>query len=105
MTQVFGWFMFGMFVWGCCILMQAFQNRFAPELKKAGLGLDERDLGLGGLGLGMGRRRRKAKAERREAEAEPTAKDAEIAELRKRVEVLEAIVTDPKFQWEQDLRR
>ena len=99
MLNVLEWFLFGMFVWGCCIVMQALQNRIAPET---------------GESCGPRRkRRRKRKARRERAAADDTAdnvftgedpRDREIRELRERLQVLEAIVTDRRFQWEQDFQ-
>lgn len=82
MLTAFGWVVFGMAVWGLCIVMQAAERRFAPE--------------LGTMDTGLGRRRK--------AKETPTAtaKDDEIAALKKRIEVLEAIVTDRRYQWDSE---
>ncbi len=95
MLTSFGWVCFGMAVWGLCILMQALQRRFAPELGRF-LGTDQNDVddpGYGRSPLG------------RQADSKWAAKDAQIAELKQRIEVLEAIVTDRRYQWEQELQR
>lgn len=97
MVHALEWFLFGMFVWGCCLVMQAFHRRVAPE---------------SGCGRPAGKRRKGSRARRawsedlglgggeseREAELQ-----AEVERLRKRIETLEAIVTDRKFQWDQEL--
>lgn len=87
------WFLFGMFIWGCCLLMSAISDRVTA----AGPG-EKRATGRsrhGWFGTGM----------EADEEADDAALREEIASLRKRVETLEAIVTDRKFQWEQDLNR
>ncbi len=89
MGTVVGWFLFGMFVWGCVIVMQAFQNKVAPEMNNA-MGLSNDDW-LDDLGGAPSQKL----AER----------DREIADLKQRIEVLEAIVTDRRYNWESELRR
>jgi hypothetical protein len=91
MWTAFGWVCFGMAVWGLCILMQALQQRFAPELGSA-CEMDDETQG------------RHTHRQRRQAGA-PDRRDREIAELKARIETLEAIVTDRRYQWEQELRR
>ncbi|MEM9300685.1 MAG: hypothetical protein AAGE01_01160 [Pseudomonadota bacterium] len=76
-----------MAVWGLCIAMQALQRRFAPEWSDA-MGMDDV----------MG-------TKAAEPPRVPDARDREIAELKRRVETLEAIVTDRRYQWEQEFRR
>ena len=92
MLTSFGWVCFGMAVWGLCILMQALQRRFAPELGSA--------LGLGAESDGGQPRHRRFHGA---GAADP--RDKEIAELKQRVETLEAVITDRRYQWEQELRR
>ena len=92
MLNAFGWVLFGMAVWGLCILMNALEHRFSPEKGTAA-----------GSSWNMGQG---SKRDRRRRQAEELAtRDQEIAELRKRVETLEAIVTDRRYQWEQELQR
>ncbi len=89
MLTAFGWVLFGMAVWGLCIVMQALERRFSPE---------------GGMMESMfddGTRRRR-QPPRPPVGFDP--KDREIAELKRRVETLEAIVTDRRYQWEQEYR-
>lgn len=92
MLSTFGWVLFGMAIWGLCILMSALQRRFAPEM-----GDDGEDWNLQG-------RRKPAARDRRHAE-ELAVRDQELAQLRKRIETLETIVTDRRYQWEQELDR
>ena len=82
MLTAFGWVVFGMAVWGLCIIMQAAERRFAPE--------------LGTMDTGSCKQRKSS------ATATVAAKDEEIAALKKRVEVLEAIVTDRRYQWDSE---
>ena len=95
MSAAIQWFLFGMFVWGCCLLMNAIAQRFAPEgghtSRKARRRQRHRDW------FGMG--------EEEQATPEPSDLEKEVAQLRERVATLEAIVTDRKYQWEQDLNR
>ncbi len=96
MVHALEWFLFGMFVWGCCLVMQALHRRVAPD---TGNGRQP--------GRRKGRRARRAWCEDLgmgggETERE-TELQAEIERLRKRIETLEAIVTDRKFQWDQEL--
>ncbi len=91
MWTTFGWVCFGMAVWGLCIVMQALQRRFAPELDSF--------LGIGSesaVAAPPRAPRSGVAADRR---------DQEIAQLKQRIEALEAIVTDRRYQWEQELRR
>lgn len=92
MLTVIEWFLFAMFVWGCVIAMEALQRRFAPEM---------------GSGCGGKRRRRRQKAAAKETSvfAGEDPKDKEIRELRERLQVLEVIVTDRRYQWDEDYRR
>ena len=92
MLTSFGWVCFGMAVWGLCILMQSLQRRFAPELGAA-LGLNAES----------GESQPREHRYQRGSAAEP--RNQEIAELKQRIETLEAIITDRRYQWEQELRR
>lgn len=91
MWHALEWFLFGMFVWGCCIVMSAFSRRYAPELG------DDKDTGsskydaMSDESFGSGFQNRNSRK-----------KDAEIRELKERIETLEAIVTDQKYRWEQE---
>lgn len=96
MVHALEWFLFGMFVWGCCVVMQAFRRRVAPDT---------------GTGHQAGRRRKGRHARRAWCEdlglgGGETGREAELQEeiraLKKRIETLEAIVTDRKFQWNQE---
>lgn len=91
MSNVFGWVLFGFAVWGLVILLHALQRRFAPDLEH-----DEN------WGFGSGRNQRR---HQRRENNEPDPRDEEIAQLKKRIETLEAIVTDKKFQFDQELNR
>ncbi len=97
MLDVLGWFLLGMFIWGCCIVMEAFQKRVAPEMS-SGCGSKRR----------RNRRKKRGKVDFGNMASEmfggEDPKDKEIRQLRERLEVLEAIVTDRRFQWEQDYR-
>ncbi len=96
MVHALEWFLFGMFVWGCCIVLQAFQRRVAPEgpgHRRKGRRSRARQAWRDACGTGAG-----GGASDREAELQ-----TEIDRLRKRIETLEAIVTDRKFQWDQEL--
>ena len=89
MSSVVAWFLFAMFVWGCVIVMQAFQNKVAPEMNSS-MGFDD---ALDPFGDGAGLRRDVAD------------RDLEIEDLKQRIQVLEAIVTDRRYNWESELRR
>jgi hypothetical protein len=95
--DVLGWFLLGMFIWGCCIVMEAFQNRFAPALNGGGGKKRRRKHRKRGKNMDFG-----GIANEMFGGEDP--KDKEIRQLRERLEVLEAIVTDRRFQWEQDYR-
>jgi len=86
--QVLEWFLFGMFVWGCCIVMSALSRKFAPEM-------DITPELTKGLGL----------TDREGSHSSHRHKDAEIASLKQRIETLEAIVTDPKYRWDQEMNQ
>ncbi len=97
MLHAFEWVLFGMLIWCCCIVLQAFQRRVAPESgdhrsagkhrgRRRGKRAWHEDFGMG-TGTGD-----------KEAEL-----NQEVERLRKRIETLEAIVTDPKYQWDQNL--
>lgn len=99
MVSAMQWFLFGMFVWGCCVVMSVIARRWAPEMWDHHADED------GSRRSRKGRKHwRKAHSEGGGAEKEDP-RDVEIRELKKRVETLEAIVTDRKFQWEQELNR
>ena len=83
MFTAFGWVVFGMAVWGLCIVMTALQRRFAPEMGDDGCASAAHQHPFG-------------------TKREPDPRDAEIAALRRRIETLEAIVTDRKYQWESE---
>lgn len=96
-----GWVFFGFAIWAACIFLKALQNRFAPEMNQdCDLHDDdmafrgERESRAGGVGSGLG-----------SGSGTDSEKDREIEALRKRVETLEAIVTDRKYQWEAELNR
>ena len=84
MLTAFGWVVFGMAVWGLCIVMQAAERRFAPE--------------LGTMDDGSSK---KAQPQARSQDS----KDKEIESLKKRIEVLEAIVTDRRYQWDSEFHQ
>ncbi len=103
MATALQWFLFGMFVWACCVLMSALESRVSAS--------------------GEARRQRRSADDRRpswwrkllddswdgEEAEEPTDREramaSEIVELKDRIATLEAIVTDRKFQWEDELRK
>ena len=90
MSTVIGWVLFGFGVWALSILVHAFQRRVAPDMD-AGCGFGDVDVAeLGTSGSGDERRQGRGR-------------DAEIRELRQRVEVLEAIVTDRRYQFDEAL--
>lgn len=93
MIQTVGWVLFGFGVWGLVILLHALQRRFAPDLDRS----SNNKSSDWGLGLGLG--------DEDEENEKVSQLRAEIKELRQRVEVLEAIVTDKKYQFEQELNR
>ena len=93
MSSVFGWFIFAMFVWGCCIVMQAFQRRVAPEMDSSG------DWDWSGDGEQANPRTT------RRMQREIDAREGDIADLKQRIEVLEAIVTDRRYQWDREFGR
>ena len=92
MFNAFQWFMFGMFIWCCVVCMQAVEQRVAPGRAQAR----------------SERRRNRRKFWRKahstdSAETTETedARELELKELRKRIETLEAIVTDRRYQWDE----
>lgn len=91
MFTAFQWFMFGMFVWCCVLCMEAVEQRVAPGKAQA-----------------RSERRRKRRNRWRKTEDEPPVakprdpRELELKELRKRVETLEAIVTDRRYQWDEE---
>lgn len=84
MLTAFGWVLFGMAVWGLIIVMQALERRFAPEL---------------------GTLQEDGPQPPPAARTRDLRDQEEIAELRRRIETLEAIVTDRRYQWERELDR
>ena len=101
MMSVLAWFLFGMFVWACVLCMSALSRKVTPE---HGHGRGGRSRGswhedlfgsdwTGMSGTDSGRSERERELER------------EIDELKQRVQTLETIVTDRKFQWENELNR
>ncbi len=96
MMSVLAWFLFGMFVWVCVLGMSALARKVTPEHGR-GRGSWHEDLFGGdwtGMGTGEdGKSRREQKLEK------------EVDELKQRVQTLETIVTDRKFQWESELNR
>ena len=89
MSTAIGWVLFGFGVWALSILVHAFQQRVAPDMDA---GCDRSGDYTGGEGEarhGGGQR--------------AGTRDREIRELRERVEVLEAIVTDRRYQFDEAL--
>jgi len=97
MISAFQWFMFGMFVWCCVICMEAVEQRVAPGRAKA---RSER------------RMRRRSRYKRAcgihsQVNEEPSKDDTreeELVQLRKRIETLEAIITDRRYQWDEEYK-
>ena len=94
MFNAFQWFMFAMFVWCCVLCMEAVEQRVAPGRVQA-----RKD-----------RRRNRGRFWRKTViDAAPPAEDdpreLEILELRKRIETLEAIVTDRRYQWDEEFSK
>jgi hypothetical protein len=108
MLQTIGWVLLGFTIWGLAILLHALQRRFAPDMGDgSGTGHKrssnwKQSLGLTsdswGLGMGDDDDNEALYKEQRRLEAE-------VKELRERVQVLETIVTDKKFQFDQELNR
>lgn len=96
MIQTIGWTLFGFAVWGLAILLHGLQSRFAPDMDKSS-------------GKGSGSKSRfwgsSTEDEDWDGMGSERALKRELAELRRRVEVLETIVTDKKFQFDQELHR
>ncbi len=95
MFSAFGWVLFGFAVWGLCIVMHAIQKRFTPEWNSGEPGQNWWDFMWG---------EDNKKQHSGGAEHKVNAKDREINELKKRVEILEAIVTDRRYQFDEELR-
>ncbi len=93
MFNVLGWFAVGMLIWLCCTLMSMLHTKLAPETGE----LNNND--------GKHKSRRGLRAENQKLRGALATKENEVADLRKRVETLEAIVTDSKFQWEQEFKK
>ena len=94
MFHVLEWFLFGMFVWCCVLCMSAISRRLSPEM---GPPHGERHRSHRPSG-----RNRSANAA---AEARDDPRDLEIRDLRKRIETLEAIITDRRYQWDDEFSR
>lgn len=93
MFSAFGWVLFGFAVWGLCIVMHAMQKRFAPEWNSG-------QPGQNWWGFLWG-----DDEEKPSPQSHNTArKDQEIDDLKKRIEVLEAIVTDKHYQFDEEIR-
>lgn len=89
MVHALQWFLFGMFVWCCVVCMSAVVDRLAPE---------------SGPGDRKRRRHRRSLWDSLNGETETSEeedpRDLEIRDLRQRIETLEAIVTDRRYQWD-----
>ena len=91
MFHAFQWFMFAMFVWCCVLCMEAVEQRVAPGKAQA-----------------RSARRRNRRYFWRKTAEDPAAgamedpRELEIKELRERIETLEAIVTDRRYQWDEE---
>lgn len=96
MLSAFGWVLFGFAVWGLCIFMNALQKRFAPEWNSGEPGQNWWDFMWG---------TDSEKNQTRQSQQAAGSKDSEIDELKRRIEVLEAIVTDRGYQFDEELRR
>ena len=93
MFNAFQWFMFGMFVWCCVVCMEAVEQRVAPGRAQAR----------------SNRRNKRRKFWRKSQSTASTqieepedSRELELKELRKRIETLEAIVTDRRYQWDEE---
>ena len=101
MGHTIAWVLFGFGVWGLAILLHALQRRFAPDMNRSDSHTHTRrgkKSSMWDLGLGLG-------DDGEDIDEENERLIAEVKELRQRVEVLEAIVTDKKFQFDQELNR
>ena len=91
MFHAFQWFMFAMFVWCCVLCVSAVEQRVA----------------LGRAQPRSDRHRKHRHFWRKlgqlpgEEEIEDP-RELELQELRKRIETLEAIVTDRRYQWDDE---
>lgn len=99
MFSAFGWVLFGFAVWGLCILMHTVQKRFAPEWNNGEPGQNWWDFMWGDDGT-----KKEKHQSRRSANTSGNADDQDINELKRRIEVLEAIVTDRRYQFDEELR-
>ncbi len=95
MFSAFGWVLFGFAVWGLCIVMHAVQKRFAPEWNDGKPGQNWWDFMWG---------EDVEKREKRQRHQSEDVKDQGIRDLKQRIEVLEAIVTDRRYQFDEELR-
>ena len=97
MFSAFGWVLFGFAVWALCIFMHALQARFAPEWNKGKAGQNWWDFMWAN----------DSSNDRADSghETQQQSKDAEIRDLKARIETLEAIVTDKRYQFDEELRR
>ncbi|MDA3934343.1 MAG: hypothetical protein PF630_08485 [Gammaproteobacteria bacterium] len=105
MWSVFGWVLLGFAIWALMLIMHVVEKRYAPEWNAS-----KRK---------AGRKQRRSKVWRSmsswmdddgsDQESEPTAGklqlERELRELRERVQVLEAIVTDKRWQYEEELHK
>ncbi len=96
MFNAFQWFMFGMFVWCCVVCMEAVEARVAPGKAQA---RSERRRNRRNFWR-KGRPNTAAQSDEIE-----DSRELELKELRKRVETLEAIVTDRRYQWDEEFSK
>ncbi len=106
MASALQWFLFGLFVWACCLVMNALESRVSAgnEARKARRpSTDDRVRRPGHWWRSLW------VDEEQDSEQQPSQREqamaSEIIDLKDRIATLEAIVTDRKFQWEEELNK
>jgi len=106
MWSVFGWVLIGFAIWALMLVMHVVQKRYAPEWNESSGQAGHRPY-----------RRSKARGfwgsmwdwddedDQTMSASEAEALEQEIHELKERVKVLEAIVTDRRWQYDEELHR
>ncbi|MFK7955323.1 MAG: hypothetical protein AB8B96_04450 [Lysobacterales bacterium] len=104
MISAIQWFLFAMFVWACVLLMSALESRVTAsgQARKAQRDDDKTARQSWWQSLLTDDDPKQDVSQPSNRENEMT---AEIVELKDRIATLEAIVTDRKFQWEEELNK
>ena len=99
MSQVFTMLLLVFGFWFCCIVLQAMQRRFAPELNRWTTGWFDPEPSMSEANSSAWGHEASTASD----PSENSASDQRIAELEERIRVLEAIVTDRGYQVTDEL--